>query len=360
MFTKILETFFRHRLLVLAPIVLIPGIVVPIAWATAPMYVEAVASVWAGTPPVPGGSQTESTRYLTPAQVQINRLSAMLRTRWMRDAIAGRTAAAALVGTQAGEDKLQTMAEKDLTITASGDELILLRFRGPSAQLSQQFLQAVIDTYKEKTASDRASAGEVATSFYQRQLQDAQAALNKANAELRRYLAAHPDYTASTSAIETRLVPLSVADSTLAGLQNNVQYSQKAVEDAKAAVQQAQLNASAAMEADDAGLQVIDAPTPAAKAVRDMKTLIVFPVAAIIVGLGFAATLLVVLVASDRTARTETDLCAFEIRVLGTVPHMQIGRGESLSKNLRGGWTTRRAISFVAGAALPAPAVGGD
>lgn len=354
MFTRILETFFRHKLVVLAPILLIPGIVVPVAFITAPVYVEAVASVWAGTSPVPESNQNDSTRYLTPAQVQIDKLSAMLRTRWMRDAIASRTSVAPLAGTQPGEERLQTMVEKDLTITSSGNGLLLLRFRSPTAQLSQQFLQAVIDTYKDKSASDRAGAADVATSFYQGQLQDAQSALDKANADLKRYLSAHPEYT-SSAAGGAGAVPVTIADTTLSGMQHNVQYNQKAVADAKAAVQQAQLNAAAAMDSDDATFQVIDAPVAASKPTRDMKTLILLPVAAIVLGLGLSAMLLVLLVSGDRTAYSETDLATHRARVLGSVPYMRLARGGSVSKSLRDGAVTRRAIGFVAGAALPAP-----
>jgi uncharacterized protein involved in exopolysaccharide biosynthesis len=351
-FVRILETFFRHKRLILLPLVVIPGIVVPVAWLTAPLYVQAAASAWAGTPPVPSQQASDATRYLSPAQVQVDQLAAMLRTRWMRDEVASRTLAAPLVGTQAGEDRLQSMVEKDLTITPSGNNLILLRFRSSSAELSQQFLQSVIDTYKERSAADRASAADVAASFYDGQLQDAQTAVDKANTDLRRYMAAHPEYTSSTSG-SAPLVPLAAADPTLAGLENNVQYSQKALADAKAAAQQAQLNSAAAMDSSDATFQVIDAPVADAKPSRDMKTLIIFPAAAFVLGLGISATLLVLLVAGDRTARSEADLTGLPVRVLGTLPYMQLDRKHSLSRSLREGLTTRQAIGFMAGTALP-------
>jgi uncharacterized protein involved in exopolysaccharide biosynthesis len=349
-FTKILETFFRHSRVILAPALLIPAIVVPTAWFTAPVYYEAVASVWAGTPPVPVGSQDEAVRYLTPAQAQTAKLSAMLRTRWMRDAIAGRTSAAPLIGTQAGEDTLQRMVEKDLTITTTGNDLLSLKFRGSSSELAQQFLQAVIDTYKDKASTDSASAGAVASSFYQDQLQDAQAALDNANRDLRRYLAAHPEYASSGAG-----APAALADPTLATLQNNVQYSQKLLEDAKAAAQQAELKAAAALDAQDAAFEVIDPPVAAVRPTRDIKTLIIFPAAALVLGLGLSSLLLVLLVSGDRTARDDADLAALGLRVLANVPQVQLARSRGLPEGLATGHAARRAIGFIASNALPAP-----
>jgi hypothetical protein len=60
----------------------------------------------------------------------------------------------------------------------------------------------------------------------------------------------------------------------------------------------------------------------------------------------------VVLVATDRAARSEADLAAFG-RVVGTVPRLRLSE-KGLPKANRQD-VTRRAIAFAAGAALPSP-----
>jgi microcompartment protein CcmK/EutM len=73
-------------------------------------------------------------------------------------------------------------------------------------------------------------------------------------------------------------------------------------------------------------------------------------VAALVVGLGLSATLLLLLVAADRSVRAEADLPT-TARVVGVIPRL---RPDRVLKRA-GSDATRRAIGFAAGAALPAP-----
>jgi hypothetical protein len=69
-----------------------------------------------------------------------------------------------------------------------------------------------------------------------------------------------------------------------------------------------------------------------------------------LVGLGLGATLLILLVAADRSVRSEADLPAMS-RLVGAVPRLRL---EHIPKRADPG-ATRRAIAFVVGTALPAP-----
>jgi hypothetical protein len=83
---------------------------------------------------------------------------------------------------------------------------------------------------------------------------------------------------------------------------------------------------------------------------RQLKKILVYPIAAAVAGLGLSSVLLVLFVAADRSARGESDI-APGLRLLGMVPSLTVKR---VPKKLRG-VATRRALGAAAGMALPAP-----
>ncbi|MBV9354862.1 MAG: hypothetical protein JO023_04985 [Chloroflexi bacterium] len=81
------------------------------------------------------------------------------------------------------------------------------------------------------------------------------------------------------------------------------------------------------------------------------KKIIIYPIAALVVGLGLSCMMLVLLVASDRSMRAEQDATVGGVRVLGAVPMLRLKR---VPKQLRA-VATRRAMGAPAGTALPSP-----
>jgi hypothetical protein len=136
-------------------------------------------------------------------------------------------------------------------------------------------------------------------------------------------------------------------DPQLAQLQHDVDSARAEVEREKAALDQATFDASAALEGSDLGFQVIDAPTPPTSPIRQTKARLIFPAAGLVAGLVLSTLLLVLLMAGDRSVRSEGNLPA-GLRLLGTVPALRLKRAPKRS----GPDVTRRAIGFVAGAAL--------
>ena len=80
MITKFLEAFFRHKLLVLLPPLLIPLLVGPWALMTAPIYYESFAGVWVDKPTYLNYNDNFSI-YSSASSQQANKLSEQLRTR---------------------------------------------------------------------------------------------------------------------------------------------------------------------------------------------------------------------------------------------------------------------------------------
>src|SRR5688500_14947552 len=102
MIERLLETFFRHKLLLLLPPILIPLIVGQIAVMTTPITYDTWAGVWVDRPTYLTYND-EWNRYVSPASNQSNRLLELLRTRAFVLDVARRTPFARLLGTQSGE-----------------------------------------------------------------------------------------------------------------------------------------------------------------------------------------------------------------------------------------------------------------
>jgi hypothetical protein len=355
--TRFLDAFFQHKLMILLPPLLIPLIVGPIALLLAPVYYETWAGIWVDRPTYLSYND-DWNRYLTPAQNQTGRLNELLRTRSFVLEIARRTQLAPLIGTARGEDKIADILGKGLSIVPNGNQLILFRFRAESPQVSFDVANAVIDNFREKAANDRASQAALAISFYESRQQSAQDEYKQARDALRRYIAANPRLTTidptrgagATTAARLGL-PAAAIDPQLAELLHQLDVAEDDLNSARKSLDQARLDASASLEAQDLGFQIVDAPQMPTTATRERRKMLIYPLAALLVGLGLSGALLVLLVVGDRTAHAEEDLPS--VQVLGSVPHVKT---TWIRKKTVGPESARRAVGYVAGTALPAPA----
>jgi len=190
--------------------------------------------------------------------------------------------------------------------------------------------------------------------FYEGQVKTAQDAAQKASDGLRRYVAANPRYTSvdpSSRTVGGSLgLPVQAIDPQLADLIRQQDLANKEQDRLRGLLDQAQFDAQAALEGGDAAFQVIDQPVLPTSSQRERRRLIIFPAAALLVGLIVASALLVILTVADRSARWPEDLERVG-KVIGIVPRMEV---RTPRKAIPTG-ATRKAIGFVAGTALPAP-----
>jgi uncharacterized protein involved in exopolysaccharide biosynthesis len=357
MIVRFLEAFFRHKWLIVLPAVLMPLIVTPIALLTAPSYYESTASVWVDRATYLPGDSDGFNPYMSPSQNQINRLNDQLRTRTFLMDIAQRSPLAGVVGNPAAEERFATMFFRGFGMMSVGERVLMIRFRGSNPQLAAQMVEATVAAYKDKITTDRLNQAQLATGFYETRLQAAEAELAKANDSLRRYVAANPRLTtidpnagaAATGAARLGL-PAGAIDPQIAELLRQVDLQTEEVTRIRTSLESARLDTSAAIQGQEVGFQVVDQAQVPSRPTRERKKALIFPAAAAVAGMGLSAALLVVLVATDRTVRSEQDLLQFG-RVVGAVPRLRL-------KNLTrkdDHEATRRAIGFAAGALAPAP-----
>lgn len=354
MIRKLLEAFFRHKWLVLLPPFLIPIVVTPIAFVTTPVAYESIVGVWVDNPTYLDVKSSQSF-YTSAAQTQANQLTELLHTRNFMLDVVGRTSLAPLVGTPAGEARVADLIDKGVTVSSASStstHLLTIRSHFTTPQLAYQVAQAIVDAYSDRNSNQLVDQSSTAISFYQSQLQDAQDQSTQANQQLSQYAIAM-GYASSGDG--TPLAPdaqsASSFDPKFAELQASAHFAQQQVDAARSALQNAQQSSAAAIQGQDMSFQVLDPPQLPTAPVTSVKNILIYGIAALVIGLGLSTIVLVLLVAGDRSIRQDADLHP-PVRVLGIVPTLTLK--QRLPKALRG-TATRRAIGFVAGTALPAP-----
>src|SRR5881398_2302927 len=117
--SKILETLFRHKMLLLLPPVLITAIVTPLAILTAPVSYESWTGIWVDKPTYLTSSN-DWNQWQRPAQNQGAALTEMLRTQSFVTDVAKRTSLAPMTTTQSGLDRVQAIIGDGLTVYPTG------------------------------------------------------------------------------------------------------------------------------------------------------------------------------------------------------------------------------------------------
>jgi capsular polysaccharide biosynthesis protein len=344
---KLVEAFFRHKFLILVPPVLIPLIVGPIALVNVQAQYESSASIWVERATYLSYNDGWN-GWITPAQNQTNRLGEFLRTRSFQQDVARRTTLAPLIGSTGGEEAIRRTL-LNLAVVPDGTNLVTIRFRSDKPETAHEVVAGVVDAFKQRLTEDRMAQAGLAISFYEEQLRTAENELIRSNDDVRRYLAMNPQpLTAAsgpTPAFSGPGGPQMNLDAELTGLQRSLQRQDADVEQRRALLERARLEASAALEGQQLGFQVIDAPMRPTVATTDRRKALMTPIAGLAAGLGLSAILLVLLVAGDRSIRNAGDL-AVDLPVVGSVPGFRPNR----SQNQTGAVAIRRAVGFVAGA----------
>jgi uncharacterized protein involved in exopolysaccharide biosynthesis len=348
---RFLETFFRHKLLILLPAIMTPLVVVPFAFLMVKPYYETTAGLWVERPSYMPTTD-DWNRFVTPAQNQQQRLNELMQTRTFAEDIARRTSLAPLLETPQGRDDIFEYLQKVIYPLPTGNKLLTIRVRAEDPNLSMEIVKGTVDAFRERNQNERMQQASSAIAFYEQQLKDAEEQANGTRDKVRRYIAANPRSVAgdSNASSPSRItVPTSAIDPQLAEMTKKLENDEKDVQRIRDLLEQARFEASAALDGNDSTLQLLDPPIMPTRAERERRRLLIFPAAAVAIGGLISALLLVALTASDRSVRSTGDLAPMG-RVIGVVPRMGLRR----LPRQAGPETTRRAIAFVAGTAMPA------
>jgi hypothetical protein len=349
---RFLETFFRYKLLIMLPAIITPLVVVPFALLLVRPYYETMAGLWIERPSyVP--SADDFSRYVTPAQNQQQRLTELLKTRAFTEDVAWRTSLGPLLDSPQGRDDIYEYLGRVIYPLPTGNKLLSIRVRAEDPNLSMEIIQATVAAFRERTQNERMQQASSSISFYEQQLKDADDQATQSRDRVRRYVTSNPRAVAddpNRPASSARIsLPTSAVDPQLAELLKRLEGDEREAERIRGLLEQSRFEASAALDGNDSTLQLLDPPVFPTRAERERRRLLIFPAAAVAIGGLISALLLVSLTASDRSVRSTADLSAMG-RVIGVVPRMGLRR----LPRQAGPETTRRAIAFVAGTAMPA------
>jgi uncharacterized protein involved in exopolysaccharide biosynthesis len=333
---RFLETFFRHRMLVVVPVLL--GLMVSVGYALAqPPKYEALASLWVDNS-VPGNqtSTSPADQYIQPSDQQVAAIHELLATRAFDVAIAHRgplaqylaahpneqkgLAAIPVVGklfrstSGSVDDRAATELPAEVSVTAAGPQVISLAVQESNGDVAAGTAKALVDQFLAQILASKTANDQAAVDYASGQVSGAQTTLLKAQAALTAYLQAHPGVPASGS-----------GDAAASQLAQSVDLASRRHTALLDQYEQAQLDL--ANVSTQAGVRVIDEPSTAGTAVGAKKAVLMAGIAGILIGLVIGVVVLLVLTAVDRTARRASDIEGhLGLEVAAAIPGFGLGR----------------------------------
>jgi uncharacterized protein involved in exopolysaccharide biosynthesis len=245
---RYLQTFRRHRLLVIAPVVL--TLLVGLGFEfVSPRHYSASGSLWADSP-VPDGTTVFSTS--PPAQSAASQgadvLNELLATDHFLKDLAPRSPWAAYLRQHPKElDTVFSSLQKDTTVSVLGPQVIGVTYQSSDSATTAPMARAILNTFVAQLSSLQRQRDQQQISYDNQSVQTALASLNTAQKQLSEYLVAHPQ------------LPGATVDPTVTQLSGNVATAQQAYGTAVGNLNASQQGLSSAT--DSSQLHVIDQPS---------------------------------------------------------------------------------------------------
>ncbi len=335
---RLLETFFRHRLLLIAPVAFV--LVATLGWVVLqPPAYDSSVRIWTERQTlVPNPN---SNPYLTAAQEQAGVLQELVTTKYFdvkvgkRSGLTGAIHDAALhnqggiktrllrtvglappagqVTDNQADDQVYGTIAANTAVVPSGPEIITVTFRAGTPEMAALVAQAVVDQFMDETLANQRVQADAAVAFYTSQVKAGQADLAAADKQVDDYLLANPSQRSATAIPDARMLQLRRDDDAAHQRMQSIQDK----------LDQAKLNRVALDQTGANGLRVQDGAEPPSSSSSLKRTLI----AAAVVGFVLAALIVIagvlVLTWTDSTIRRPQEVEALlDLRPVGSVPRV--------------------------------------
>lgn len=315
---RALEILFRHKFLLVLPLLVIVPLTTMLAVRSRTVQWQSVANVWVNQPTT---VQTQDRLGDAPAPNQAALLQNFIYTTSFAKTVLQQTPLASELDGGAREQAAILTFEKSVTVTPNGNAFVTVAAKSDTPDLAYAIAQATIATFSKEVAQEASSEGQTSVTLQED-------AFNKANAQfttslnaLATYLSQHPDLATAgqgngPSAADT--------DPAYAQLLAQANSDQQAYTDAKQRYDAAKQQARAGSTALPYTFSVVDPPQKPTLPITEKKTaLLKLP------GIGFAVALLlsvlvgVALVLADRRVFSPADVReSLGLTVLGTLPDL--------------------------------------
>jgi uncharacterized protein involved in exopolysaccharide biosynthesis len=329
---RYVETFYRHRLLTLMPLILAVGISVGIALAQPRMY-ESSAGIWfygtalAGTAP--------GQPYTNPADEQSAVLRELLNSRTFCDKVGHRGPLAAYleqgltipsnvvsaVGTRLGlsrftrasgsvDDQIYEVLSQKVVLSTTGPQVVAIRFAAPDPAVAQGTVQALVDQFSDEILGNLRTQAQAAVDFFQQQVTAQAAEVSTDNNNVATYQAAHPKSGAS--------------DANLVALQHAAELASQRYDQSLLELDRAKSDLAAESQAAGAGFHAIDAPSLPERPAGQVALLLRALAAGVLAGLLVGGFTVLTLTAADTSLRHGADVRnALGLRLVGEIPQLR-------------------------------------
>jgi uncharacterized protein involved in exopolysaccharide biosynthesis len=289
---RYIQTFLRHKVLLIAPIVvaLVAGLGLVMKQ---PKKFVATGTLWADAP-VPNDSTVFSGGSDGgPAAQQQAVLAELLHTHDFLSKVANRVASPAGGPSHpvtVSDAKLASM-EKTISVSTIGPQVLSVTAHGATPTETAGTANAVIQEFmSEMSATQQARARELAD-YYKQQADAAGKAITASQSQLASYLQSHPGAS---------------NDPTAAQLAGTVGVAQQQYSQAQDNYSKASLALSHA--SDSSQLRVIDKPVAPSAPASSKKKIVFAGIGGLVAGSVISLLILMVLVATDTSARDEGDI----------------------------------------------------
>jgi len=288
------RTFRRHKLLVLAPVVL--ALLVALGFVVAsPRNYLAQGTLWADAP-VPDSSSvvSQSPPSPSPAAQQASVLSELMATDQFLANVGQRSPWAAYLRRHPGAvDSVFASLQKDTAVSVLGPQVISVVYQSSDPTTTAPMVRAIMNAFVAELVSLQRTRDEQQITYDKQNLQTTSSALSSAQVQLSTYLAAHPQQPGAT------------LDPTVTQLSGNVASAEQLYGTAVADYNSSELALSSVN--DSSQLHVIDQPA-VARLQSDKRKIAYGGIGGLFAGLVISLLLLSWLVANDNSPRDAEDV----------------------------------------------------
>jgi len=332
---RFVETFFRHRLLLGAPIVLALLVSVGLVLHSPRQY-ESSARIFfddpTGTISNPADAQQQSLTQLIatrsfcakvasggPLDTYLEQqatappsfLTRVLRKLHLKSRSTGWTQV------QIDDQAYQLLNSKAVTVLAAGPNIVSITFDAASPALAQGTTQAIADQFTAEILSDMQAQSQAAVTFYTEQVKGQDAALAAADVAVYQYLAAHPSEAATTA----------IPDATLTELRRTDDGARQRDADLQGKLDQASLQLAQEQQPGAGNFRIIDPANLPYQPTSLIKPLLFSGIGGLLAGIFVMLFGLLALTFADGSVRRPEDVqSVLGLTVVGTAPREQAAR----------------------------------
>lgn len=343
---KLLEVFFRYKLVVAIPFVALilagvvgtwyrysststewlPGAPILERLLKQPSLYSANANIWVQRSTfLTSRLGNEYNPWLSPAQNHAQVLNDLLRLDSFATAVAARNRQLAAL-----EPKLQVRAIREFTyVVPTGVNVLTVTHQDRDPQLARDIVQSIIDQYSATVRSEVIEQADTVLSFYEERLKETRDALERSKAELTSYLNLLPPDQRPVLTESLQLLPTdetataTLSDLKLVELVREARRFQEDYDTARSRLEEISQERDAALTGKNLSFRVMDPPQLPENPLRPpMRELLLLPALSLLLGASASAAVLFALARLDDNLRFPQDAQALGLTVLAVIPEL--------------------------------------